>query len=223
MRILYVEDDYYTGKGLKKFLENRGFSVDWATTLEDGIWYAKNCTQDLVLLDKKLPDGDGSSILTLLREEGNGCPVIFLTGVADRQTIVKELSQGADDYISKPFDLEILLARIKAVLRRKGNLSSNSLKISDITICFNTRRVYYQKQDLFISPKEFQILEYLIQKQGRVVPRLELVEHMYDEEHEGTDSNSFNVLMCRLRKKLERSGHSFITTRRGEGYLLHFS
>ncbi len=194
MKILLVEDDRMIGWGLRRGLVNEGFAVDW---LDDGDAAVVVCSEhsyDAAILDLGLPNRDGLKVLAELRHQGNALPIIVLTAretVADR---IKGLNAGADDYICKPFDFDELVARIRAVMRRRAGLASAVLEYRDVSLNPTTRRVAYKGQLLGLSAKEFSLLEILLQRPGVVLTRNQLRDKLYGWNDE-VGSNTVEVFI----------------------------
>ena len=217
MRLLLIEDESELVRVLRQALEEEGFEVDTAADGEEGLFKAADVDYDAILLDLMLPTLDGFEVLSRLREPGGrGAPVLVLTardGVPDR---VRGLDLGADDYLVKPFDLEEMLARVRALIRRGAWRPSPRLSIGDVTIDTVARTVFRGDAVVDLTAKEYALLEYLALHAGEVVTRTRIYEHIYGEE-EDTFSNVVNVYVANLRRKL---GADVIETRRGHGYLV---
>ena len=220
MRILLVEDSErlqtYLGRGLRKV----GYAVDVAGDGEEGLWFATGNAYDVILLDLMLPKLDGISVLQQLRAAGRDTHVLILTAKDTVPDRVHGLEQGADDYLVKPFAFEELLARVQALARRAYGIKSQQLTVGDLTIDMARRVVLRGAKDLALRPREYALLELLALRQGQVVSRTEIEQHLYDEQAEPM-SNVVDSAMCILRKKIDRpGGPSLIQTRRGMGYAL---
>ncbi len=220
MRILIVEDERPLADVLKKGLEEEGYVVDVAYNGEDGRYLAEQEPSDLIILDIMLPLVDGMTILKKIRTAGIRTPVLLLTAkdsVADK---VAGLDGGADDYLTKPFSFEELLARIRAALRRPAGVSTSRITIGDLTIDIASREVARAGKSIALSAKEYALLEYLALNRNTVLSRTALTEHLYDQDFD-LDSNVIDVFINRVRNKVDR-GHArrLIRTVRGAGYLL---
>jgi len=213
MRILIVEDEPDLLSGLAKALREEGYAVDVAEDGSDGLFKAESAAYDAIVLDVMLPVMDGFELLRRLRETKK-TPVLMLTARGESASRVRGLDSGADDYLPKPFDLDELLARLRALIRRAAGHATNTLVIAGVAIDFAARRVSRAGEEVPLTAREYALLEFLAQHRGRVVSRTELYEHLFDES-EDTLSNLLDVHVSNLRKKL---GHEFITTRRGHGY-----
>ena len=215
MRILIVEDEHDLAWALQRALEEEGFACDVAG---DGDSALRNLTQwsyDLVLLDLMLPGVDGQTVLARLQERET-TPVLVLTardGLDDKVTL---LNAGADDYLTKPFELDELIARVRSLIRRAAHEPRPALQVADVTIDTVARTVTRGGEPVSLTPKEFALVEYLAVHRGEVVTRTMIYDHIYDE-YEDTLSNVLDVYVSNIRKKL---GHDFVRTRRGEGYIV---
>lgn len=213
MRVLVVEDEPDLLTSLLRALRDEGYAADGAADGIDGLFKAENNDYDALLLDIMLPGLDGWELLRRLRQSKK-TPVLMLTardGVRDR---VRGLDSGADDYLVKPFDLEELLARLRALIRRAASQSQPLLELGDVHIDTAARTVTKQGQEVILTAREYSLVEYLALHRGAVVTRTMLYEHLFDE-NDATLSNLLDVHVSNIRKKL---GHDFIITRRGHGY-----
>ena len=213
MRILVVEDEPRLLLNLAKSLREEGYAVDTAPDGEDGVFKAETYDYDAIVLDVMLPKLDGWELLARLRKTKQ-TPVLMLTARDTRNDRIKGLDTGADDYLVKPFDLGELLARIRALIRRSANKTSNEIEIGDVTLDTRARSVMRGGHPATLTAREFAILEYLALHRGEVISRTELFEHLFDE-NEDTLSNLLDVHIFSIRKKL---GADLIATRRGQGY-----
>ena len=220
MRILLVEDDRKAATLLTRGLQEEGFVVDVAATGEDGEEKATVNEYDLLVLDWLLPGKDGLAVCRALREAGNSTPILMLTArdaVADR---VSGLRTGADDYLTKPFAFDELLARIRALLRRSRVAQPTVLRVADLALDPATRRVTRGDVAITLTPKEYAILEVLMRAAGEVVTRTRLAERVWDEAAEVLD-NLVDAHVSHLRKKIDRrTSLPLIHTVRGIGYVL---
>jgi two-component system OmpR family response regulator len=215
MRVLVVEDDPDLRRSLAATLREENYAVDVAGDGRDGLDKAKQNAYDVILLDVMLPELNGWEILQQLRP-ANTTPVLMLTARDAVQDRVKGLNHGADDYLTKPFDIEELLARIRALIRRAAGQTSPVLSIRDLSIDTAARKVLLKGEDVPVTAREYSLVEYLALHQGEVVSRTALYEHLFDED-DSTLSNLLDVHVSNLRKKL---GTEVITTRRGHGYCI---
>lgn len=215
MRLLIIEDDPLLLRSLAAGLREESYAVDTAADGEDGLFKALSLDYDCVVLDGMLPVFDGWELLRRLRTQ-KSTPVLMLTArdaVPDR---IRGLDCGADDYLTKPFDGEELLARIRALIRRSRGQASNVIEIGEVLIDTAARLIRYQNEAVALTPREYSLVEYLARHQGNVVNRTELYEHLFDEQDD-TLSNLLDVHVSNIRKKLFPD---FITTRRGHGYCI---
>jgi two-component system response regulator QseB len=214
MKLLLIEDDRMIGWALHRGLIDEGFSVDW---LDDGDASIIACTErryDAAILDLGLPNRDGLQVLVELRRQGNTLPVMIVTAretVADR---IKGLNTGADDYLCKPFDFDELVARLRAILRRRAGQAVTILEHRNLTLNAATRQVVHRGQLLNVSAKEFAVLEILLQRPGIVITRAQLHDKLYGWDHD-VESNTVEVYIHSLRRKL---GQGFIENVRSVGY-----
>lgn len=215
MRLLLIEDEPDLRTGLVCALRRSGYSVDMAEDGDEGLFKALETDYDVVVLDVMLPRMDGWTVLTKLRET-KATPVLMLTArdrTADR---VRGFDTGADDYLVKPFELDELLARLRALIRRSAGQPAPTLKIGEITIDTSSRSVTLAGREVMLTSREYAVLEYLAMHRGKLVTRTALYEHLYDERGD-TLSNLMDVLIYNLRNKL---GRDLISTRRGHGYCI---
>ncbi|WP_035615983.1 response regulator transcription factor [Haloferula sp. BvORR071] len=215
MRLLIVEDEPRLLRSLAKALREEGYAVDTAEEGEDGLFKATTCDYDAVVLDVMLPNLDGWQILSKLRES-KSTPVLMLTARDATSDRVKGLDGGADDYLVKPFELDELFARIRAIIRRHAGKSHPTVVVGDVEIDTRARRVTMGGKAVTLTAREFSILEYLALHRGEVISRTELYEHLFDE-NEDTLSNLLDVHVHGIRRKLRAD---LIATRRGEGYII---
>jgi two-component system OmpR family response regulator/two-component system response regulator QseB len=216
MRLLLVEDDRMIGESLRTALKLEGHAVDWVTDAQLASTTLATERFDLALLDIGLPKGNGVDVLRELRARGDTTPVIVLTardGLGDR---VAGLDAGADDYLTKPFELDELLARMRAVLRRHSGRASTRLAHEDLTFDPSTREVTLRGEPVMLSAREMSVLEALMQRPGAILSRAQLEDRLYGWGEE-VESNAVSVYVHQLRRKL---GADLIRTMRGVGYYL---
>jgi two-component system OmpR family response regulator len=215
MRILIVEDEPDLLASLAQALREEGYAVDTADNGDDGLFSAEGTDYDAIVLDVMLPGLDGWEILKRLRKTRN-TPVLMLTARDQTRDRVRGLDTGADDYVVKPFDLEEVLARLRAIIRRRTNQTTNVIEIGAVTVNTAARAVSLEKQPIELTAREYSLVEFLARHRGEVVTRTQLYEHLFDE-NESSLSNLLDVHVSNVRKKL---GAEFILTRRGHGYCI---
>ncbi|MGA9777671.1 MAG: response regulator transcription factor [Verrucomicrobiia bacterium] len=215
MRILIVEDEPDLLRSLAQALREEGYAVDSANNGEDGLFNAESYDYDAIVLDVMLPRLDGWEILKRLRKTKK-TPVLMLTARDQPRDRVKGLDTGADDYVIKPFDLPELFARLRALIRRSANQTTNIIEIGDTRIDTAARNVSLRGQPVELTAREYSLVEFLARHRGEVVTRTQLYEHLFDE-NDSSLSNLLDVHVSNVRKKL---GAEFITTRRGHGYCI---
>lgn len=220
MRLLLVEDHAPLVRVLRRALEEDGFAVDIAQDGEEADLKGRTVSYDVVILDLMLPKIDGLTLLRRWRQHGVASHIIVLTARSTIEDKVKGLDLGADDYLTKPFELDELLARLRALVRRGHHQKNPVLKVHDLEIDTAAHTVKRRGKSIRLTPREYRLLEFLARHQGKVVSRTMIWEHLYDEYDENT-SNVVDVYIRYLRNKIDK-GHSspLILTRWGEGYLL---
>ena len=220
MRVLVVEDFELLRDSIVQGLAEAGFAVDAAGDGEQGLWHATNCEYDVIVLDLMLPGLDGISLLEKLRANNRRTSVIVLTAKDTTEDRVKGLDAGADDYLVKPFVFSELLARIRALVRRKYDAKSPTVNIGDLQIDTAARVVRRGGKRIDLSAREYALLELLAMRTGQVVTRTDIWEHVYSF-NSAAESNVVDVFIAHLRRKLEAPGQArLIHTRRGQGYVL---
>lgn len=220
MRILIVEDEKALANNLRRGLSEEGYSADVAYDGEEGGFMAETEPYDLIILDIMLPKKDGITVLKNLRKEGIKTPVLMLTARDAVSDKIKGLDTGADDYITKPFDFDELLARVRSLLRRKGEVKSAVISIADLEIDTAGHRVKRGGKEIPLSAREYALLEYLAYNKEKVVSRTDISEHIYDYDFD-LDSNVIDVYINFLRNKIDkRFDMKLIHTIRGAGYIL---
>jgi len=220
LRLLVVEDEKTLADLIKEGLEEEGFSVDVAYDGQEGLFMAQNEPFDLVVLDIMLPEIDGIEILKNMRRNNITTPVLMLTAKSDVEDKVSALNIGADDYLTKPFSFDELLARIKAVLRRNFKEASNIIRIADLKLDLSTREVERAGKKIELTAREYALLEYLALNKNRLLTRTDITEHIYNYEFD-FDSNVVDVTVTRLRKKIDKNFEKkLIHTVRGAGYMI---
>lgn len=216
MRLLVVEDDEDLNRQLVAALSDAGYAVDAATDGEEGHFLGDTEPYDAVILDLGLPQMDGISVLEQWRREGRSMPVLILTARDRWSDKVAGMDAGADDYVSKPFHMEEILARVRALLRRAAGHSTNEIEVGPLRLDSRTSRITVNGTPVKLTSHEYRLLAYLMHHNGRVVSRTELIEHLYDQDFD-RDSNTIEVFVGRLRKKIP---DGLIETVRGLGYRL---
>lgn len=221
MRVLLIEDEIRLAENVAGSLrESAGYAVDVSHDGEQGLFLAESNPYDLVLLDLMLPLMSGLDVLTAIRAAGQHSPVLVLTARDEKDSIIELLNAGADDYLTKPFDLGELLARCKALIRRGKGRSSPLMKIADLEINTANRVVRRAGDNVPLTAMEYRVLEYLAHRANAVVSKTELLEHLYDYNWEKF-SNVIEVYVSGLRRKLnDGSSRQLIQTLRGQGYIL---
>jgi len=214
MRLLVVEDEIQLQEQLTVALREQDYVVDVASDGEEGLYFGQEYPIDLAIVDLGLPKLDGVSMIKRLREEGHSYPILILTA----RNQVEGLEAGADDYLTKPFHTEELLARIKVLLRRSVGLADNILECGVIKIDTSSKQVFISGEPMTITAYEYRLLSYLMMHTGKVLSKRELVDHIYEEDDD-RDSNTIEVFIRRLRKKLDPKNEiKPIETQRGRGY-----
>jgi len=216
MRVLVVEDDPDLGRQLSEALSQAGYAVDLAPDGEEGHFLGETEPYDAAVLDLGLPKMDGVRVLEKWRTSGKDMPVLILTARDRWSEKVAGFDAGADDYLTKPFVTEELLARLRALMRRAAGHASAALECGDLRVDTRAARASVNGEPIKLTAHEYRVLSYLMHHQGRVVPRTELVEHIYDQDFD-RDSNTIEVFVGRLRRKI---GSNRILTERGLGYRL---
>ena len=216
MRLLVVEDDKDLNRQLCSALEDAGYVVDRAFDGEEGHFLGETEPYDAGILDMGLPQRDGASILNAWREAGRAMPVLILTARDRWSDKVNAFDSGADDYVTKPFHMEEVLARVRALLRRATGHSRSDLVCGPLVLDTRNGRVTMNGNPVRLTSHEYRLIAYLMHHQGRIISRSEIIEHLYDQDFD-RDSNTIEVFVGRLRKKL---GMDLIETVRGLGYRL---
>jgi len=220
MRILIIEDEKKAAAFLRKGLTESGFIADVVESGEDGLHRAVSIDYDLLILDAMLPQRDGWSVLAELRARGKALPVLFLTARGAVPDRVRGLELGADDYLVKPYAFTELLARVRALLRRRGERQPDVVQIADLRIDLLGHKAQRGGTRIELAPKEFALLSLLARRQGEVLPRAVIAEQIWDMQFEG-DSNVVDVAVRRLRRKVDDPyALKLIHTVRGMGYVL---
>lgn len=220
MRVLLVEDEKKVASFIKKGLEEQGYAVDFASDGKTGLSMALDQVHDLVILDINLPEIDGLTVLSQMRGKSVITPVLLLTIRATIEDKVIGLDTGADDYLSKPFSFEELLARVRALLRRGSESKVPVLSVADLSLDPASRQVFRDGNRIELTSKEFAILEYFMRNAGRVLTRSMIIHHAWDYDYDA-ETNVVDVYINYLRKKIDAPYHpKLLHTIRGTGYVL---
>lgn len=220
MRVLVVEDEKRLAAGLKRGLEAEGFATDVALDGTEGLWRAREHPYDAIVLDLMLPGINGYRICATLREEGNWTPILILTAKDGEFDEAEALDTGADDYLTKPFSFVVLVARLRALIRRGAGERPAVLQAGDLRFDPGARRAWRGGTEVRLTAREMALLEFLLRRKGQVVSKTEIVDHVWDYGFEG-DLNIVEVYVRRLRDKLDRPfDRDAIQTVRGAGYRL---
>ena len=208
MRLLVVDDDTRLVGALRRGLEAEGFAVDTAGDGVEALWLAEENPYDVIVLDVMLPGVDGVALCKRLRYAGNWTPVLMLTARTDSAEVARALDSGADDYLAKPFSYVVLLARLRALLRRGGSTRPPVLRAGALELDPATHEVRRDGTPVELTPRQFALLEYLMRRAGEVVPKRDILEHVWDFDYEG-DPNIVEVYVAQLRRRID---HPFGTT-----------
>ena len=219
MRVLIVEDEHRIAQAIKEGLEQESYAVDVAYDGLDGYNTASNDDYDVILLDIMMPEMNGFEVVKKLRADGKHMPVLMLTARDQNKDIIQGLDSGADDYLEKPFSFEVLLARIRALLRRPQDTIANVLQVEDLTVDITNREVKRAGKDIKLSSKEYALLEYLVRNTGRVLSKNNIMTHVWDFDADILPNN-VEVFIAYLRTKIDKpfKGPKLIHTVRGFGY-----
>ncbi|MCJ7580022.1 MAG: response regulator transcription factor [Candidatus Aminicenantes bacterium] len=218
MRILVVEDDKKVAGFLEKGLREEQYAVDVCSDGKEAVYEAEVHSYDVIILDIMLPGKDGFTICRELRENDVLTPILMLTAKDSLEDKISGLSKGADDYLTKPFSFEELLARIRALFRRNQDYKTGSLKAADLELDPLRHTIQRAGKPITLSGKEYALLEYLLRNKGIVLSQSKIIEHVWDRNYEGT-SNLINVYINHLRKKIDKDAEvKLIKTIRGQGY-----
>lgn len=218
MRLLVVEDDRQLRDQLAQGLIDSGFVVDVAGDGREGLYYATEYDYDLAIIDLGLPEIAGIDLVIALREAQREFPVLVLTARGDWQEKVKALDTGADDYVVKPYQLEEIVARVNALVRRAAGHTNSTLQFGPLQLDLSAKRVMLNGEAVELTAYEYKLLEYLVLHAGKILSKTELTEHLYSQDHD-RDSNVLEVFVRRLRQKLDpETSLKPIETVRGQGY-----
>ncbi|MFA5076651.1 MAG: response regulator transcription factor [Patescibacteria group bacterium] len=217
MRVLLIEDEEGIASFIKKALKAEGFCVDTTPSAEKGLFWGKTNDYDLAILDIMLPDGDGLEVCKELRAVKKNIPILMLTVKNEIQDKVQALNLGADDYLTKPFALEELVARIRAVMRRPQEVKTEIFKYKDLVLDAKKHSLVYGNKKISLRTKEFALLEYLMRNLGVVISRSMILEHVWDMNADPF-TNTVDVHIRALRKKLNDPAGQLVRTVHGKGY-----
>jgi len=222
MRLLVVDDDDSLLEQIRSILTGQSYIVETATNGEEALDKLFDTLFDAIILDIMMPKIDGLAILEQARKAGIGVPVLMLTAKGDVTDRVKGLDLGADDYLAKPFSIDELMARVRALLRRAGGQSESVLQVQDLKLDTVSRKVTRSEKPIELTPREFSILEFLLHNKNRAVSRFSLAEHVWGDDFDPFSmSNFMDVHIKNLRKKIGDSGQArIIRTIRGVGYII---
>ncbi len=216
MEIYYIEDDETIAVAVKEYLSQKGYVVSLFGTLESGKKALEHHIPSIALIDWNMPDGEGNSLCRWIRSRWKELPVILLTVRDDTRDIISGFEYGADDYVTKPFELEILYSRIHALMRRAGNVQSQYLSCSSISMDKNKMAVFCDEEEITVSQTEYQLLQLLMENKGKTVTRERLLAQIWDNNGNYVNDNTLTVTMKRLREKLHHP--SCLKTVRSFGY-----
>jgi DNA-binding response OmpR family regulator len=220
MRVLVVEDEKRLAAGLKKGLEAEGFATDVALTGSDGLWMAREHPYGVIVLDIMLPGLNGYKVCATLREEGIWTPILMLTAKDGEFDEAEALDTGADDYLTKPFSYVVLVARLRALIRRGAQERPAVLEAGDLRFDPGSRKAWRADVEVDLTAREVALLEFLLRRKGDVLAKREILEHVWNYDFEG-DPNIVEVYVRHLRNKLDRPfGRAALETVRGAGYRL---
>ena len=218
MRILVVEDDKHVARAVKRGLEAEGFAVDVAFDGTDGRWLATENAYDAMVLDIMLPGTNGYDLCAELRRAGDWTPILMLTAKDGEQDEARALDTGADDFLAKPFSYVVLLARLRALLRRGGHERPSVLTTGDLVLDPATHRVWRADTVVELTPRQFSLLEFLMRRPGEVISKAEILEHVWDFAFDG-DPNIVEVYVRQLRQRIDHPfGRASLQTVRLVGY-----
>lgn len=215
-KLYYIEDDSDIANAVKKYLGQKGYDISVFSLIAEAKCALENHVPDIILVDWNMPDGNGDIFCKWVRSKWKEIPIIFLTVRNDTCDVVSGFNSGADDYVVKPFELEVLYSRIKALLRRTGNISEQYLSCGSISIDKSRMMVLHQGEEISVSQTEYQLLLLLMENKGKTVTRERLLEQIWDHNGNYVNDNTLTVTMKRLREKLHQP--SCLKTIRSFGY-----
>lgn len=220
MKVLVVEDERDLNDVICRQLKKHGYSADGCFNGEEAFSFLDVGEYDAVILDAMMPKLDGFQFLERLRNQGSGTPVLMLTAKGEIEDKISGLDKGADDYMVKPFEINELLARLRAIIRRRYGSATNIIEIDGLVVDLSKRTAMRSGEEILLTGKEYEVLEYLLLKKEHVVTRQQILDHVWDYSYEG-DSNLIDVLIRNIRRKIDREGcPSLIRTKRGLGYVI---
>ncbi len=220
MRVLLIEDDQRLLDTLTTQLREAGYAVDASRDGIEGLYLGEEFPIDLAIIDLGLPEMPGLDVIRNLRSRGRDFPILVLTARSEWQDKVAGLEAGADDYLTKPFHIEELMARVNALMRRSGGHARPRIQLGPVTVDLSSQRVYLNGEEIELTTFEYKVLNYLVMHPGEVVTKTDLSEHIYEEDAD-RDSNVIEVFIGRLRRKIDPDGTlNPIETLRGRGYRL---
>ena len=222
MRILLIEDDKTVSQNIASVLKRSGMIVDTVFMGEEGLEISKHYDYDLIILDLMLPSMDGYEVLKHLRGSGSQTPVLILSGLSEADKKVRGLASGADDYLTKPFDKEELVARVNAIVRRAKGHADAIVRVGELEINLNTKVVQVNSKVLHLTSKEYALLELLAMRKGSTVSKEQFLNHLYGGMDE-PEVKIIDVFLCKIRRKIEKLSHNkkgYIQTVWGRGYIL---
>jgi len=220
MRVLLIEDDQRLLDTLATHLREAGYAVDTSTDGIEGLYLGEEFPIDLAIIDLGLPEMPGLDVIRELRSRGRYFPILVLTARSEWEDKVAGLEAGADDYLTKPFHIEELMARVNALMRRSGGHARPRIQLGPVTVDLSSQRVYLNDEEIELTTFEYKVLNYLVMHPGEVVTKTDLSEHIYEEDAD-RDSNVIEVFIGRLRRKIDPDGTlNPIETLRGRGYRL---
>jgi DNA-binding response OmpR family regulator len=218
MKLLLIEDDRKIATSVKRGLEAEGFAVEVAFDGDDGFWMASEGTFDLIVLDILLPRRNGFRVCADLRAAGNWTPILMLTAKDGDLDEAEALDTGADDYLTKPFSFPVLVARVRALLRRTSGRNPTPVEVGDLRIDPGERRAWRGDEQITLTAREFEVLEFLVRRAGQVLSKQEILAGVWEYDFEG-DPNIVEVYVGRLRRKIDEPfGRHSLSTVRGAGY-----
>ncbi len=220
MKILVVEDDLKIAAAVRRGLETEGFSVETALDGAEGLWLATEGSYDLIILDILLPGRNGYQVCAALREAGDWTPILMLTAKAGEYDEAEALDTGADDYLTKPFSFPVLVARVRALLRRSTGRTHVPVEVGDLRLVPHQRRVFVGENEIELTTRQFDVLEFLVRRAGEVLSKRDILDGVWDYDFDG-DPNIVEVYIRRLRARIDEPfGRRSIETVRGAGYRL---